>query len=82
LERRRQVGLGTRCSLADLFTALRVDHAELTIKSFHAGLKQLHHAKAIALFPGAGNGDAPGPEYALLDDANVYYYVARATDVA
>lgn len=78
LERRRQVGLGTRCSLADLFTSLKDKHVELTIKDFHTGLKHLQLAKAIELLPSTGNGDAPGPEYALLDGPAVFYYVARA----
>jgi hypothetical protein len=77
LERRQQVGLGTRCPLADLFTNLKERHAELTIREFHTGLKQLQLAKAVALLPSSGPGDNPGPEYALLDGANVYYYVAR-----
>lgn len=76
LERRRQVGLGKRCPLADLFAALKERLAELTIKEFHAGLKRLHEAKTIALWPSTGNGDAPGPEYALLDGAALYYYLS------
>lgn len=78
LDRRQQVGLGERCSLADLFTALKEKHAEMTIREYHAGLKRLHEGKVIALLPSVGNGDAPGPEYALLDGAAVYYYVGRA----
>lgn len=79
LERRRQVGLGTRCPLADLFTTLRDHYAELSIKDFHAGLRALHLTNTIALLPSTGNGDTPGPEYALLDGPAVYYYVARAS---
>ena len=78
LERRRQVGLGTRCPLADLFTSLKDKHIELTIKEFHTGLKHLQLASAIELLPSTGNGDTPGPEYALLDGPAVYYYVAQA----
>jgi hypothetical protein len=77
LERRQQVGLGTRCPLADLFVALKENHAELTIKQFHAGLKRLQERSLIALLPGLGNGDAPGPEYALLDGPTVSYYASR-----
>jgi hypothetical protein len=41
-------------------------------------LKRLQERQLIALLPSTGNGDAPGPEYALLDGAAVYYYVGRA----
>jgi hypothetical protein len=78
LDRRQQVGLGERCSLADLFAAIMERHAQMTIKEFHAGLKRLQERHLIALLPSTGNGDAPGPEYALLDGAAVYYYVGRA----
>jgi hypothetical protein len=77
LERRRQVGLGTRCPLSDLFVALRETHLGLTIKDFHAGLKDLQERKQVALQPGVTAADTPGPEYALLDGPIVYYYVSR-----
>ena len=80
LERRRQVGLGQRCSLADLFAALKEKHADLSIKEFHAGLKLLHDRRLIALLPGSSDGDTPGPEYAFLDGANVHYYVERISE--
>ena len=32
-----------------------------------AGLRRLHEGKVLALLPSTGNGDAPGPEYALLE---------------
>lgn len=82
LDRRRQVGLGTRCPLADLFTSLKDKHAELTVKEFHSGLRQLHLGKAISLLPSTGAGDTPGPEYALLDGAAVYYYVTASANPA
>lgn len=78
LDRRKQVGLGERCSLADLFMALKEKHAEVTIKDYHAGLKRLQEGEVLSLLPSTGPGDAPGPEYALLDGAAVYYYVGRA----
>ncbi len=78
LERRQQVGLGTRCPLADLFTALKEKHVDLTIKQFHAGLKRLQDRRLICLLPGVGNGDTPGPEYALLDGPAIYYYATGA----
>ena len=79
LQRRQQVGLGTRCPLADLFAALREKRPELSIKEFHAGLKRMQERRLITLSPGVGNGDTPGAECALLDGAAVYYYVSRVT---
>jgi hypothetical protein len=77
LDRRQAVGLGPRCPLADLFAALSEKNADLSVKDFHTGLKRLHEDEQIALYPSTGVGDTPGPEYALLDRAAVYYYVAR-----
>lgn len=77
LERRKQVGLGERCALSVLFTALKEKHVDMTIREFHTGLKRLHEREVLTLLPGTSSGDAPGPEYALLDGAMVYYYVGR-----
>jgi hypothetical protein len=79
LDERRHVGLGTRCPLADLFGMLKTKHDDFSIKDFHAGLKRLREGNLIALLPSNGNGDTPGPEFALLDGAAVYYYAAPAT---
>jgi hypothetical protein len=78
LDRRQQVGLGQRCSLADLFAALKERHAELTIKEYHAGLRSLQERGLMTLLPSTGEGDTPGPEYALLDGPAVHYYVERS----
>ncbi len=75
LESRHEVGLGTRCSLADLFAALRGKHNGLTLREFHAGIRRLREGAVLTLHPGTQPDDAPGPEYALLDGAAVYYYV-------
>jgi hypothetical protein len=77
LTHREQVGLGPRCPLAELFAVLKEKHSALTLKEFHAGLKIMQDGSTIRLLPGSGSGDTPGPEYALLDGAVVYYYVAR-----
>lgn len=79
LEGRQRVGLGPRCALADLFVHLKEANSVLSIKDFHAGLKRMREAELIALLPSSGNGDVPGPEYALLDGAALYYYVTRAS---
>ena len=78
LEERRQVGHGERCSLRDLFAALQETHVDLTIRDFHQGLKRLQESGLLTLLPDVPSGEAPGPEYALLDSAAVYYYVERA----
>lgn len=75
LESRRQVGLGTRCSLADLFAALHDKHSDLTLREFHAGIRRLREGAVLTLHPSTQPDDAPGPEYALLDGPAVYYYV-------
>ncbi len=82
LARRRQVGLGPRCPLGDLFEWLREKQLDLTIKEFHAGLKRMQDAKHVALLTSTGPGDTPGPEYALLIGSAVYYHVARNGEAA
>jgi hypothetical protein len=84
LQRRHQVGLGTRCPLSELFLSLREAHPHLSIKDFHAGLKRLQDEGTLTLLPRVGEDDAPGPEYALLDGSAVYYYVTteRSSEAA
>jgi len=77
LDRRRGAGIPTRCPLPDLFAALREGHADLTVKDFHTGLRRLHDRGALRLLPFDGPGELPEPEYALLDGAAVFYYLAR-----
>jgi hypothetical protein len=77
LDRRREAGIPVRCPLPDLFTSLRQSHAELTLKDFHGGLRRLHDRGAVRLLPFDGPGELPEPEYALLDGAAMYYYLAR-----
>jgi hypothetical protein len=80
LENRKQVGLGERCALADLFAPLKEQHQDLTLREFHQGLKRLHERQLVTLLADVPNGDAPAPEYALLDGSSVYYYVARGRE--
>lgn len=77
LEERTHVGQGDRCSLRDLFAALQETHVALTIREYHQGLKRLQEGGLLTLLPDVPNGEAPGPEYALLDAGTVYYYVER-----
>jgi DNA-binding transcriptional ArsR family regulator len=78
LEQRKQVGLGDRCPLADLFAALKTRQTDLSLREFHQGLKCLQDRGLLTLLRDLPNGDAPSPEYALLDGPAVYYYVTRA----
>jgi len=77
LDRRREAGIPMRCPLPDLFASLRAGRAGLTVKDFHGGLRRLHDRGALRLLPFEGPGELPEPEYALLDGAAVYYYLAR-----
>lgn len=52
---------------------------DLTIADYHAGLRRLHDRAALRLLPYEGPNELPEPEYALLDAAATYYYVARGT---
>jgi hypothetical protein len=77
LQQRRQVGLGNRCPLGELYAALKERQQELTIREFHQGLKRLQQGELVRLEGSSADGDTPGPEYALLDGAQVYYYVVQ-----
>ena len=73
LERR-----GADCPLPELFAALRGKHAELSLLTFHDGLRRLHDRKTLRLLPfTAPPEEIPEPEYALLDGAAVYYHAGR-----
>jgi DNA-binding PadR family transcriptional regulator len=75
LGQRRHVVETVKCPLAELFAALRLRGAELSLKDFHLGLRRLHEDGAIKLETHDVDGAPPEPEYALLDGGTVYYYV-------
>jgi len=78
LDRRRSGGAGGDCSLPELFSALREQHAELSLPDFHDCLRRLHDRRALRLLPFRGSpSEIPEPEYALVDGANVLYSVCR-----
>jgi hypothetical protein len=77
LDRRREGGLLGSCPLPELFASLRAKCPELTIKEYHDGLRRLQDRSVVRLLPFDGPNELPEPEYALLDGAAVYYYVAR-----
>jgi hypothetical protein len=78
LDRRRTGGTPADCPLPELFAALRRRRQELSVTSFHDGLRRLAERRAVRLLPFAGPpGALPEPEFALLDGALVLYYVTR-----
>jgi len=83
LERRRLAagppanGVAGCCPLPELFAALVPQHPNLSVQLYHEGLRCLHERHLLQLQPAASLADLPQPEYALLDGAAVFYYVAR-----
>jgi hypothetical protein len=76
---RRQAGGGAaECPLPELFLAVSQNHPGLTVKDFHDGLRRLHDRGALRLQAFTKPAEQlPEPEFALVDGASVYYYVAR-----
>jgi hypothetical protein len=77
LDKRQKSGLPEKCSLAELFTAVKNKETSLTVKDFHIGLRRLYDRGVLRLFPYDGADGPPEPEYALLDGAAMYYFAAR-----
>jgi hypothetical protein len=65
------------CPLPELFAALMRLHPDLSVRMYHEGLRRLHERRLVQLQPAASLDDLPQPEYALLEGAAVFYYVAR-----
>jgi DNA-binding PadR family transcriptional regulator len=65
------------CPLPELFAALVRQHPDLSVRIYHEGLRRLHERRLIQLQPAASLADLPQPEYALLEGAAVFYYIAR-----
>lgn len=78
LDKRRDSGAAGQCSLPELFAALRPEHAGLSIPDYLDGLRRLHERRAIQLLPFEGPASGlPQPEYALVEGAEVFFYVSR-----
>ncbi len=75
LDHRRTAGATTPCALPELFDAVKDHHPALGLTAFHDGLRQLHRRKALLLSP--PDGQMSHPEFALLDEARVYYLAVR-----
>ncbi|HTU89840.1 MAG TPA: hypothetical protein VMF69_07075 [Gemmataceae bacterium] len=70
-------GEASPCPLPELFAAVIRHHPELSMRVYHEGLRRLHERRLVQLQPAASLADLPQPEYALLEGAAVFYYVAR-----
>ena len=78
LDHRRTGGATGDCPLPELFAALRDRYPDLSVNAFHDGLRRLDDRRALRLHPFTGlASEMPEPEYALLDGANLFYYVTR-----
>jgi len=74
LDKRTESGATGDCPLPELFHALRVRFADLTLPVFHAGVKRLHDVRALRL---TSKDDVSEPEYAVVVDGQLTYAVAR-----
>ena len=71
----RSVSGGTGdCPLPELFHAVCVRFPELTLPTFHDGVKRLHDVRAVRLLPA---GEITEPEYAVVVDGKLMYAVGR-----
>jgi hypothetical protein len=78
LDRRRETSVDVLCELPELFAALRERHTDISLKSFHEGLRRLRTRNAIRLISFTGPPEQLSqPEFALLDGGDVLYYAAR-----
>jgi len=76
---RRQAGIPSgACSLPELFAALKQNHDDLSLTTFHNGLRRLQDGKVVRLLPFPNAPEKlPEPEYALLEGGAVLYYVEK-----
>src|SRR5438093_12902290 len=78
LDRRQTGSHSGSCSLPELFAALKQDHDDLSLTTFHNGLRRLQDGRVVRLLPFPDPSDKlPEPEYALLDGGAVLYYVEK-----
>lgn len=77
LDRRHTTGAADDCPLPELFAAVRERHTELSLPSFHDGLKRLHDRRLLRLTPARNSANLAEPEYALLDGDALLYFAER-----
>lgn len=77
LDRRRAGGAPEACPLPELFAAIAPHHREVSITSFHEGLKRLRQRRALELRPVEDPTLMIRPEFALLEGDGVFYLAVR-----
>lgn len=80
LDRRRRSGGTGPCPLPELFSVLSAVEPDLSVTSYHDGLRLLRRRGWVRLFPaGEAAEPLPEPEYALVDGdgSDVFYFVDR-----
>jgi hypothetical protein len=78
LDRRQTGSQSASCSLPELFAALKQDHDDLSLTTFHNGLRRLQDNRVVRLLPFPDPPEKlPEPEYALLDGGAVLYFVEK-----
>jgi hypothetical protein len=74
LDKRGETGAKGDCTLPELFHALRNRVPDLTLPSFHDGVKRLHDLRALRLAPAR---ELDEPEYAVMVEGKLMYAVIR-----
>ncbi len=74
LDRRGASGAAGACSLPELFHAVCLNSPDLTLPTFHDGVKRLHDVRAVRLMSAA---EMDEPEYAIVVDGKLVYLVGR-----
>ena len=74
LDKRSETGATGDCPLPELFHALRVRFADLTLPAFHAGVKRLHDVRALRLTP---KEEITEPEYAVVVEGRLMFAAGR-----
>jgi hypothetical protein len=74
LDRRAESGAAGDCPLPELFHALRARFPDLSLTTFHDGVKRLHDLRALRVAPAT---DMAEPEYALVVEDKLMYAVGR-----
>jgi hypothetical protein len=74
LDKRTVTAAAGECTLPELFRAVRAKFPDLTLATFHDGLRRLHDVRAIRLNPAASMSE---PEYAIVIGSRLMYVAGR-----
>jgi hypothetical protein len=77
LDRRQTGGADGACPFPELFHVLARQHTDLSIATFHEGMRRLNERRVVRLSPAPSLADLSHPEFALLDRGEVLYFAAR-----